>query len=59
MRDYKTREMDRILKDHGYTYTRSSGSHNIYHDAEGRMAVVPVRLKAVIACRLIREISQR
>lgn len=53
MKEYTSREIERMLAKCGYVKSRTTGSHAIWHNSAGDMAVVPVRLKAVIAHRLI------
>lgn len=44
-----------MLKKNGYSYLRSKGGHFIYVNDKGIHITVPLRIKAVIARRLIKE----
>lgn len=44
----------KMLEKNGYSYLRSRGSHSIYVK-KGNHITVPLRIKAVIARRLIKE----
>ena len=43
-----------MLERNGYSYSRNNGSHSIYMK-EGKHITVPLRIRAVIARRLIKE----
>lgn len=55
MRQYTRREFVKIVKANGFSYTRSNGGYDIYHNAEGRHISIPETLVDVIARRLIKE----
>ena len=44
----------RMLERNGYSYSRNNGSHSIYVK-DGKHITVPLRIRAVIARRLIKE----
>ena len=56
MIDYKFRDVDSILKRNGYRYLRCAGSHYIYSDGINEK-VVPIRLKAVVAAKIIKNLN--
>ena len=43
-----------MLERNGYSYSRNNGSHSIYVK-DGKHITVPLRIRAVIARRLIKE----
>lgn len=47
----------RMVRKNGYTLdkSRGNGSHSIYINADGNHISVPLRVKAVVARRLIKE----
>lgn len=55
MRQYSKREFVKIVKNNGYSYVRSSGSHDIYYNKEGKHISIPRTPANVIVRRLIRE----
>lgn len=55
MKQWTHREFLKIIKNNGYYYMRSKGSHSIYANKEGYHMSVPHTLSCVIARRLIRE----
>lgn len=54
MKQYTHREFVRIVKNNGFQYNRSSGSHSIYIK-DGRHISIPKNLECVVARRLIKE----
>jgi predicted RNA binding protein YcfA (HicA-like mRNA interferase family) len=44
-----------MLEKNGYYYSRNSGSHSIYINAKGNHISVPLKIRSVIARRLIKE----
>ena len=54
MKQYTQKELIRIVRKNGYSYSRHSGDHAIYV-REGRHISIPHRLECVIARRLIKE----
>jgi predicted RNA binding protein YcfA (HicA-like mRNA interferase family) len=57
MREWDTNDFIRMLKKNGYTLNknRGRGGHSIYQNSSGNHISVPLRVKAVIARRLIKE----
>ena len=57
MLEWTVDDFVRMLKRNGYTICkgRGNGSHSIYVNKEGNHISVPLRIKAVIARRLIKE----
>lgn len=55
MRQYTRREFVKLVKQNGFEYVRSRGSHDIYYNKEGRHISIPATLVDVIARRLIKE----
>lgn len=55
MKQYTRREFVKVVRQNGFEYTRSHGSHDIYYNKEGRHISIPQTLVDVIARRLIRE----
>ena len=55
MKQYTQTEFIRIVKRNGFLYKRHSGDHAIYINNKGNHISVPLRIKAVIARRLIKE----
>ena len=55
MKQYSRREFIRLVRQNGFEYVRSRGSHDIYYNKEGRHISIPQTLVDVIARRLIRE----
>ena len=57
MRQYTRREFVKLVRQNGFEYMRSHGSHDIYYNKEGRHITIPHTLIDVIARRLIKENS--
>ena len=57
MRQYTRREFVKLVRQNGFEYMRSHGSHDIYYNKEGRHITIPHTLVDVIARRLIKENS--
>ena len=57
MRQYTRREFVKLVRQNGFEYVRSHGSHDIYYNIEGRHITIPHTLIDVIARRLIKENS--
>ena len=55
MRQYTSREFTKIVRNNGFKYNRSSGSHSIYTNEKGRHISIPKKLDCVIARSLIKE----
>ena len=55
MRQFKTREFRRILKDNGYIETRMKGDHATFKKDGDTITINVVKLKSVVANRLIKE----
>lgn len=55
MRQYSNLKFKSILRRNGYWCIRVTGSHFIYTNSMGNTISVPLRLKSVIALRLIKE----
>lgn len=55
MKQYTSREFTKIVQRNGFKYNRSSGSHSIYTNDNGRHISIPKKLECVIARRLIKE----
>lgn len=55
MKQYTRREFVKLVRQNGFEYVRSHGSHDIYYNKEGRHITIPQTLVDVIARRLIRE----
>lgn len=55
MRQYTHREFVRLVRQNGFEYIRSKGSHDIYYNNKGRHISIPQTLVNVIARRLIKE----
>ena len=57
MLEWTVDDFVRMLKKNGYTLVKSrgKGSHSMYVNNEGNHISVPLRIKAVIARRLIKE----
>lgn len=54
MRKYTKVEMDRLLRNNGFTFVRQSGGHCIYK-RDGETAVLTRNIQEPIALRLIKE----
>lgn len=54
MKQYTSREFIRLLKNNGYNYIRTNGSHQLYRKGNASV-VVPIHLNRMIAQRLIKE----
>lgn len=50
------REIIRILQAHGFQEVRSSGSHRIFRNAEGRRTTVPYHAGKVLHPKLLKSI---
>ena len=55
MRQYISREFIKIVEFNGFYYDRHNGDHAIYLNEKGRHISIPLKLKSVIARRLIKE----
>lgn len=55
MKQYTHKEFVKIVEFNGFYYSRSSGSHSIYINKEGKHISIPYSLECVIARRLIKE----
>ena len=55
MRQFKTREFRRILKDNGYTEIRMKGDHATFKKNGDTITINVVNLKPIVANRLIKE----
>lgn len=55
MRQYTHREFVKLVRQNGFEYIRSKGSHDIYYNNKGRHISIPQTLVNVIARRLIKE----
>lgn len=55
MKQYARREFVKLVRQNGFEYIRSKGSHDIYYNNKGRHISIPQTLVGVIARRLIRE----
>lgn len=54
MKQFNSREFKKLLRNNGYDYVRSNGSHDIFSNGEFNI-VVPIHLNMMIAKRLIKE----
>ncbi len=54
MKIYSKRDVEKLLKNNGYEYSRCSGSHRIYK-REGRHISIPKSLNATVIQRLVKE----
>lgn len=50
------REVIRVLQIHGFQEVRSSGSHRIFRNAEGRRTTVPYHAAKVLHPKLLKSI---
>ena len=57
MKQYSTRDFKRILQDNGYEYVRTKGDHSTYRKENKVLTINVVRLKPIVANRLIKEYS--
>lgn len=55
MKQWAHDEFCKMAEKNGFYYMRSSGSHSIYVNQEGRHMSIPHKLVCVIARRLIKE----
>ena len=55
MKQYARREFVKLVRQNGFEYIRSKGSHDIYYNNKGRHISIPQTLVDVIARRLVRE----
>lgn len=55
MKHYTRREFVKLVRQNGFEYVRSHGSHDIYYNKEGRHITIPQTLVDVITRRLIKE----
>lgn len=57
MIEWDTDDFIRMLKKNGYYLDkkRGKGSHSVYKNASGNQISIPLKIKAVIARRLIKE----
>lgn len=54
MKQWSRNDFIKMLERNGYSYSRNNGSHSIYVK-KGKHITVPLRIRAVIARRLIKE----
>ena len=57
MKQYSTRDFQRILKENGFVYLRSKGDHFTYRRDNRNLTINVVKLKPIICNRLIKEYS--
>ena len=58
MKEYRSREFEKILRMNGYSYERCKGDHATYKNAVGKTITINlVRFKPIVAQRLIKEHS--
>ncbi len=50
------KEIIRVLERRGFVLSRSSGSHHIYKNAEGRRATVPVHAGKILHPKIVQSI---
>lgn len=55
IRQISVREMQAILKDNNYTLIRQCGSHRVWSNGKVSISVPSVKLKSVVANRIIKE----
>lgn len=55
MKQYSRREFIRLVRQNGFEYVRSRGSHDIYYNKQGRHISIPQTLVDVVARRLAKE----
>lgn len=58
MRNFKTRQFEKMLINNGYCHLRTKGSHATYGNSDGRTITIPVantEINACIARRLMKE----
>lgn len=55
MKQFTHREFVRVVVANGFYNNRQSGDHAIYLNEKGRHISIPLKLKSVIARRLIKE----
>ena len=55
IKQISVRKMQIILKDNNYTLIRQSGSHKIWSNGEVTISIPSVKLKPVVANRIIKE----
>lgn len=55
MKQYTLKSFTRLLNKNSYYLTRTSGSHLIFTNIEGRHISIPHNIKSVVALRLIKE----
>lgn len=55
MQQWSRNSFIKLVEQNGYRYSRNNGSHSIYKNDEGKHITIPLRLKGVIAHRLIKE----
>ncbi len=55
MFQYSKREFDKVLRQNGFHYVRSSGSHSIYMNSTGKHISIPLSMNMCIIRRLIKE----
>ncbi len=51
------REAERVLRQNGYAYDHSRGSHNCWKNASGKSIVVNTRLNEMVWKRIVKENS--
>lgn len=55
MKQWPKKKFIDMVERNGYYYSRNNGSHSIYVNNEGVHITIPLRVKGVIAQRLIKE----
>ena len=55
MREVTLKDMQTILKKNGYVCVRQKGSHQIWENKSNTISLPAVRLKRIVANRLIKE----
>lgn len=55
MKQYTNKEFEKLLKENGFVYIRTKGSHHIYYNNSGKHISIPKTLNSVIARRLCKE----
>lgn len=55
MKQYSVREVQRLLRDSGYSVARTTGGHQIWTDGKRSVAVTVAHMNACVANRIIRD----
>lgn len=55
MKQYSVREVQRLLRDSGYSVARTRGGHQIWTDGKRSVAVTVAHMNACVANRIIRD----